>query len=884
GDASVLFTPAGMNQFKENFLGRRKLDHPHQRATTCQKCFRTGDIENVGKTPRHGTFFEMLGNFSFGDYFKKEAIHWAWEFLLKDLQLDPARLQVSVHTQDTEAYRVWHNEIGLAPDRIHKLGDADNFWPADAPTQGPNGPCGPCSEIFYQIDVNNPNFDDHIEIWNLVFTQYERQGPIPGQGILNPLPAANIDTGMGLERTIAALQGVKTIFDTDLILQIVTAVAERTGVKYGFGKNDTDTAVRRISDHVRGLTFAIVDGAIPARDGRGYVLRRILRQAARDGRKLGVNEPFLHSLVPLVVELYKDPYADLVTRHKVAQDTILAEETSYLHTMQQGKVHLEKAIARVQADHRKQLSGAEAFNLYETYGLDIETVATAMADAGLVTDMSGFEAARDKAAAENVERPKDIFGSGPIPDLKRTLADKKPLGGDFRGYTEHTLTGCEVLLIASQPKTAKADAKSDAKADAKKSPAPAPEPARALTSAKKDDVVLLVLSATPFYPEMGGQVGDTGLISWSGGKAKVLDTTKDDPLILHKAIILEGELKIGQKVDAAIDATRRAQIEIHHTSTHLLQHALRKTLGTAVEQKGSAVYPDRLRFDFSCPRAITSDELAQIENQIGDLVRADYPVSAQEMAIADARAAGAMALFGEKYGDRVRVISAGPSRELCGGCHVPSTGRIGGIKIVFEEAAGQGLRRIEAVAGASETALFREYESVVKVLMDRFRCRPAELPQRVEGMDAEKLALFKEVERLKAAVALGQAKDLLAQAVEIGGAKLLVAQPAPGTVTSGDDLKTLAEAIHRVDGNVAVVLGSSADGKVALVAAMPKTLVARGAHAGNLIKELAKMVGGGGGGKPDFAQAGGRDATKLQDALNSARTLFESQLAKSPAK
>ncbi|MGH7144353.1 MAG: alanine--tRNA ligase [Planctomycetota bacterium] len=879
GDASVLFTPAGMNQFKENFLGRRKLDHPHQRATTCQKCFRTGDIENVGKTPSHHTFFEMLGNFSFGDYFKKEAIAWAWEFITQELQLDPKRIYVSVHEKDAEAFAIWRDEIKVPADRIKKLGDHDNFWPADAPSQGPNGPCGPCSEIFYQIDPAKPAFEDCVEIWNLVFTQFERTGPIPGQGVLNPLPAANIDTGMGLDRTAAALQGVPTNFETDLLIQLVTAAAERCHVTYGRGTLPTDSSIKRIADHVRALTFAIADGAMPARDGRGYVLRRILRQAARDGRKLGVTEPFLCDLVGKVVELYKDPYTDLPTREKLVHDTVQAEEQSYMHTLNVGKTHLEKAAAKVKENGRKELTGAEAFNLYETYGLDIETIETALAEAGITVDVKGFEAARDAAAAANVERPKDIFGSGPIPDLKRQLADRKPLGGDFRGYTQFDLDGCDVLLIASRPKTAPA-----AKTGKKDAPAPTSDPAQtaqALPVAKKGDTVTVVLSATPFYPEMGGQVGDTGTLTWAGGNAKVLDTVKDDPLILHTVQIESGELKPGAKVAAKIDLDRRRQIEIHHTATHLLQHALRQVVGTQVEQKGSAVYPDRLRFDFSCPHAIAPEDLARIENAIGDLVRQDFPVSAQEMPIAEARAAGAMALFGEKYGDRVRVITAGPSRELCGGCHVPSTGRIGGIKIVFEEAAGQGLRRIEAVAGASETALFREYEAVVKALVDRFRCKPVELPERVQGMDAEKLALFKEVERLKATLAQASAKELLAQAAAVADTKLLVAERAGA---SADDLKLLSEAIGRLDGEVAVVLGAADGGKVALVVAMPKALVAKGAHAGNLIKELAKQVGGGGGGKPEFAQAGGRDASKLADALAAAPQLFEAQLAKSAAK
>ncbi|MBM4022748.1 MAG: alanine--tRNA ligase, partial [Planctomycetes bacterium] len=654
-DPSVLFTPAGMNQFKDHFLGKCTLEFT--RATTCQKCLRTGDIDNVGRTPRHHTFFEMLGNFSFGDYFKREAIHWAWEFLTARnwLAMMPEKLSVTVYHDDNEAYAIWSDEIGVPATRITRMGEDDNFWPASAPSQGPDGVCGPCSEIFYRM----PDGSD-VEIWNLVFTQFNRLGPPPDN--LQPLPSRNIDTGMGLERTCAMLQGVDSNFHIDILRPLVEAVAEVCGRPYEAASDD-GRRMRRIADHVRACTFAIHENVLPGNNEEKYVVKRLLRRAVLDGRQMGMREAFLHRLPPVVAELMRHPYSELADTTGHVAAVIEREEESFLATIDGGLERIERLFAAIGSAGGSTVPGGEAAELYTTYGFPPELLETLAAERNCGFDWPGFKAEMEAHGQRSgAGRSVEVFTTGPLDALKKTMH-----GSEFIGYGTTAGEGRIVGIIAQGTLC------------------------DTLTEVGHAASVTVVLDRTPFYGESGGQVGDTGLLEWPGGRFEVGDAQREGGFTLHKGHLRSGTLHLGVAVTARVDTARRAALRRAHSATHLLHAALQQFLGGHALQQGSKVDADLLRFDFSHPGSIDEETLARIEARVNEHVFAAVPVTARLLPLAEARHEGAMMLFGEKYPDVVRMVTMdGVSRELCGGTHVSSTGQIGLVRVVAEESVSAG--------------------------------------------------------------------------------------------------------------------------------------------------------------------------------------------------
>jgi alanyl-tRNA synthetase len=838
-DPTVLFTPAGMNQFKREFMGLG--DPGFTRATTCQKCLRTGDIENVGKTAFHETFFEMLGNFSFGDYFKREAIHWAWEFLRGTLRIPADRLTITVYLDDDEAYDIWRDEIKVPADRITRLGENDNFWPAGAPTHGPNGVCGPCSEIFYH--GAGPK---EVEIWNLVFTQFDRTGP----GELIPLPKKNIDTGMGLERAAACLQGVSTVFETDIFRPIVGAVAGTLGVKYDRDHPD-GVRIRRMADHSRALAFCIHENVRPGPEKQGYVIRRLLRRAVLDGYQMGRREPFLHQIVPAVADAMSRPYPELSESVRRIQTTIKQEEEQFLRNLENGLRLLGDVFRKTTASGSDTIPGRDAFDLHATYGIPIEVVESLATDRNLRVDRAGFEeelkrhAARSRGTAEAA----DVFGAGPLDTLKKEYR----AGSEFVGYTT-THDEARVIGILEQNRLAES-----AEADGGTS-------------------VALILDRTPFYGESGGQVGDTGTIRGDRFTFRVLDTKKDNEFVLHVGQVAEGRVTVQEKVDAKVDADRREAIRRAHTATHLLHHALRTILGQHAQQAGSKVEPDRLRFDFGNPEAVGRDRLRAIEDAVNERILLAAPVSWSLMPIEEARAQGAMALFGEKYPEVVRVVQMGDfSRELCGGTHLESVGQVGLFKIVGEESVAAGIRRITAMSGKAALEYVRQEEEILAELAGTLRVPPGQVGQRVAALLEEVKSLKKQAsQRPREAGAGISADDLLADAREIAGAAVVVR--AVGGIAP-DDMRQLVDVLRRKrPERLAVLLASTAEGKVQLVAGLSRDLIDAGLHAGNWLKDVAPVVGGGGGGRPDLAQAGGKVPDQVPAALEKAVEFVRARL------
>jgi alanyl-tRNA synthetase len=830
-DPTVLFTPAGMNQFKREFMGLG--DPALKRATTCQKCMRTGDIENVGKTPRHMTFFEMLGNFSFGDYFKREAIAWAWEFLTRVLKLPPERLSFTVYLDDDEAVDIWRNEVGVPADRIRRMGEDDNFWPAGAPTHGPNGVCGPCSEIFYHGEGV-----DEVEIWNLVFTQFNRVGP----GQLEPLPQRNIDTGMGLERTAAALQGVRSNFDIDIFRPIVGAAADVLGVAYERAKDSAEgVRVRRISDHVRALTFCIHENVRPGPEKQGYVLRRLLRRAVLDAYQLGRREPFLHTLPPVVADAMGAAYPELRESVPRIQNVIRDEEERFLRTLENGLRLLEDTFRKTSAAGSDTIDGRLAFDLHQTYGIPVEITESLAADHNLRIDRPEFEAARSAHAATSrgSAEAADVFATGPLDTLKEAYHD----GSEFLGY-ETTEADARVIGIVEQNRLAES-----------------------ATTGKTGPPIALVLDRTPFYGEAGGQVGDTGSVRGDGFLFHVEDTKRDNDFTLHLGRVAEGTVTIGAAARATVDAPRRQAIRRAHTATHLLHHALRRHLGKHAQQAGSKVEPDRLRFDFSHGEAVGRDRLRAIEDEVNALVMAGEAVRWTHMPIAEAKRLGAMALFGEKYPEVVRVVQMGDfSKELCGGTHLDHVGQVGPFKIVGEESVASGTRRITALTGHAALDFVRQQEDSLALAASALRVSPGQLADRAAALAEEIKALKKQLAQRGAESRPSvSAEDLLSKAQPYGGARI-VAEAVEGV--DADALRQLIDVLRRKAGSgLAVLLATSAEGRVILAAGLSPDLVERGLHAGNWLKAVAPVVGGGGGGRPDFAQAGGKDPAKIQDAL-----------------
>jgi alanyl-tRNA synthetase len=838
-DPSVLFTPAGMNQFKDHFLGKCKLDFT--RATTCQKCLRTGDIENVGRTAYHHTFFEMLGNFSFGDYFKRDAIHWAWEFLTakKRLALDPARLSVTVYFDDDEAAAIWANEVKLPAAKISRMGEDENFWPANAPSLGPDGVCGPCSEIYYEPPGGKP-----VEIWNLVFTQFNRVGAPPDN--LRPLPSKNIDTGMGLERTASVLQGVSTNYHIDILRPLVETAGDVCGVGYD-PDSENGRRLRRIADHVRACTFAIHENVYPGPNKERYVVKRLLRRAVLDGRQLGVQEPFLHKLVGQVAELMREPYPELSeTTERVAQ-VIQSEEDSFFATIDGGLSRIERIFSAMRSEEREQVTGGEAFEMYSTHGFPPELFETMAAEHNLGFDWGGFkhEMEQHGLSSGGGER-KELFKTTPLDALKRTLA-----GTTFLGY-ETTVSPASVVGIVSHNQLC--------------------DHADEIGHATP---LTLVLDQTPFYAESGGQVGDTGVITSQGMRFKVTDTQKDGNFFLHLGHLEQGELRQGMAVTAEVDVERRQAIRRAHSATHLLHHALQNLVGKHAQQQGSKVEADALRFDFTNPTALGADLVAQIEDAVNHHVLEGAKVQWRTMPIAQAREAGAMMLFGEKYPDIVRMVSMGEfSKELCGGTHLDNTGQVGLFKVTSEESVSAGTRRIVALTGAAALAEVRKREHALREIATQLKSSVEAAPGRVSS-------LLKEVRELKkhGAAAPGQGaisvESLLEAAETVGDAQVVVAE-VPGADSGA--MRQLIDLLRRKVSPAAVLLAAHAEGKVTIVAGITRDLESRGVHAGKWVGTVAEVVGGKGGGKPDMAQAGGKNPEKLPEALAVARKAIATML------
>jgi alanyl-tRNA synthetase len=833
GDKTVLFTPAGMNQFKREFLGLG--DPSFKRAATCQKCLRTGDIENVGKTAFHETFFEMLGNFSFGDYFKREAIHWAWEFLTRTLGIDPERLSVTVYLDDDEAYNLWHDEIRVAADRITRMGEDDNFWPAGAPTHGPNGVCGPCSEIFFH--GNGPK---EVEIWNLVFTQFNRVGP----GQLEPLPSKNIDTGMGLERAAACLQGVPTVFATDIFRPIVAGVAEQLERTYDPDSLD-GIRIRRMADHTRALTFSIHENVRPGNKEAGYVLKRLLRRAVLDAYHMGRREPFLHLVVPAVAQAMARPYPELKDSVPRIQTVIREEEEQFLRNLENGLGMLDQVFRRTRSAGSDRVSGRDAFELHATHGIPIEIVESLAADHNLVVDQAGFQAALDahERISRGTDAPAAVFKTGPLDVLKKTYHR----GSEFLGDTTTAAEG-QVIGILEHQTLAESASASDG-----------------------GPPIALVLDRTPFYGESGGQVGDTGWIRGAGFAFRVEDTKKDNDFTIHVGRLTEGKVELEARAQAGVDSDRRQAIRRAHSATHVLHHALHQHLGKHAQQAGSKVEPDRLRFDFANPEAVGRERLRLIEDTVNERILLGEPVRWSTMPITEAKARGAMALFGEKYPEVVRVVEMGEfSRELCGGTHLDNVARVGPFKIIAEESVSAGTRRITALTGKAAIDYLREQENALQETASALRVTPALVPERVAALAEEIKALKKQAAQRKTEPPSAQLStdDLLARAVSVGPWKVVAqAIEAP----SPDELRQRIDVLRRKAGSgLAVLLIAALEGKVHLAAGLTPDLVESGLHAGHWLKEVAPVVGGGGGGRPDFAQAGGKDPAQIPAALGQA--------------
>ena len=835
-DPTVLFTPAGMNQFKSEFLGISPLTFT--RATTCQKCIRTGDISNVGITAYHHTFFEMLGNFSFGDYFKKEAIHWAWEFLTdkKWLGLEADRLNVTVYLNDDEAYNIWHNEVGLPTQRITREDEGENFWPASSPTQGPDGVCGPCSEIYFTPDKGKP-----VEIWNLVFTQFNRVGDPPNN--LQPLPKKNIDTGMGLERTAAVLQGVQSNFEIDALKPLCQAAGEVVGLKYAFD-SEHGRPLRRIADHIRACAFAVHEGVAPGSNGAAYIIRLLLRRAFLEGYLLNRREPFLYHLVPAVIDAMKVPYPELSQTRKSVEDTIRTEESNFLGTIERGLAKFEKLVQK--AGSSGVLSGREVFDLHQTDGFVIDLTQSLATDRGLKVDMDGFR----KAELEHKETSGlgswGVMAAGPLDAIR-----KESGGSKFLAY-ETTACDARIVGLVVGGKQVSELSGSDAWVD-------------------------LVLDQTPFYGESGGQVGDTGTVSTTDGTFDVLDSQKHADVIVHRGKLSTGSLKVGQSVHAQVATERRAGIRRAHSATHLLHHALHKVLGEHAVQRGSKVEDDVLRFDFSHPAAVTADELVRIEDIINDRVAEGSAVAINFMSIEEAKADGAMALFGEKYPDRVRVVSMGDySKELCGGIHLDNTGQVGLCRIISEENVAAGVRRIVAGTGRKALQRIRESDAILKEVAVALKAGlPSELPRKLQQLQDELREAKKELAK-QASQSIDGAVDALIDRAEVVNGARIITHLATGL--DRDGLREFADKLRNKAKSAAVLLGAEIDGKVALLAAVTKDVIAKGAKAGDCVKASAKVVGGGGGGRPDMAEAGGKDPGKLPEALTAGADYYRSVL------
>ena len=834
-DPTLLFTNAGMVQFKNAFLGLEKRGYT--RAASCQKCARAGgkhnDLENVGVTSRHHTFFEMLGNFSFGDYFKEEAIAWAWEYLIDIVKLPQEKLWVTIYKDDDDAFAIWNKKMKVPKARIVRMDEKSNFW-----MMGETGPCGPCSEIIYdqgkgtgcgraECDLDC-GCDRYLEIWNLVFTQFDRNE----NGKLNPLAKPSIDTGMGLERLTAVIQGVKSNYDTDFFTPIIRLVEKTSGKTYG--KNaDNDVSIRVIADHSRAVTFLIGDGILPANDGRGYVLRRILRRAARHGKLLGINKPFLHENARVVIDMMKYVYPDLADKASYITKVILNEEQRFMETLDAGLCILQEETATLKKAGQSVLPGSLIFKLYDTFGFPTDLTADIVKKDNFTLDTAGFEAEMEQQR----QRARGAWkGSGEEAVAECYLkASSSGISSEFCGYEGIIRAESKVAAIFIDGK-----------------------PVERAAERQKADIVL---DTTPFYGESGGQIGDTGFLEGAGFNFAVLDTKKPvENFIVHKGIVQKGNIKIGDKAHLIVDAEKRRTIQANHSGTHILQAALKAVLGDHIKQSGSQVTAERLRFDFTHFSKITDEELQRVEHIANDMIRRNLPVQTKVCELEEALKTGATAVFDEKYGATVRIVKMGEmSMELCGGTHVQQTGEIGLLKVVHESAIAAGVRRIEAVTGKEALTHVQKAEEELKKAAGLFKANPLELVDRTEKLLKHVRDLEKEIEALKGKLAAKDSGDLMSQVREIGGVKVLAAE------VSIADAKTLRDFGDKLRDNMesgVILLGSKASDKAMLLCMVTKDLAGK-YHAGNIIKELAPLVGGSGGGRPDMAQAGGTQPRNL---------------------
>lgn len=838
-DPTLLFTNAGMVQFKDLFLGNEVRSYA--RATTSQRCVRAGgkhnDLENVGYTARHHTFFEMLGNFSFGDYFKPDAIRFAWDFLTKELGLPADKLWVTVFHEDQEAEDIWLQEIGVPKERFSRLGEKDNFW-----AMGDTGPCGPCSEIFYDHGPDVPggppgspdeDGDRYIEIWNLVFMQFDRQP----DGTLVPLPKPSVDTGMGLERLAAVLQHVHSNYEIDLFEAIIKSAAQITGAE-----NINNSSLRVIADHIRSCAFLIVDGVLPSNEGRGYVLRRIVRRAVRHGYQLGVKDIFFYRLVDALVKQMGEAYPELKARQGTVENVLKEEEQQFARTLENGMAILKDAIAGLKS---RVLSGDIVFKLYDTFGFPVDLTNDVAREYGLILDHEGF----DRAMAVQKQQAR---AAGKFNAVEKLVIDVKE-ATQFIGY-EHLAGPSKIVAIYSD--------------------------GQAVDAIAGEGEALLILDSSPFYAESGGQVGDKGVLRSRNGASdavlfEVMDTQKQGEHFIHRGVLRSGSLKKGELIEAAVEKDNRAAIALNHSATHLLHAALRTVLGEHVTQKGSLVSAERLRFDFSHQCAMSAAELAEVEALVNAEILKNTAVSKQVMGIDEAMDAGAMALFGEKYGDRVRVVSIGDfSTELCGGTHVERTGDIGLFKFIGESGIAAGVRRVEAVTGQGALAIVTQQERMLKQLTDVVKSNADSLVEKVQQIMHSNRSLEKELEQLKIKLASAAGSDIAAEAVSVGEVKLLA------KAVSGFNAKTLRDTVDQLKnklGSAVVVLASVEDGKVSIVAGVSKDLVER-IKAGDLVNMIATQVGGKGGGRADMAMAGGTQPDALPKALGSVRAWLETKL------
>lgn len=845
-DNSLLLINSGMAPLKPYFTGQEVP--PRRRVTTCQKCIRTGDIENVGKTARHGTFFEMLGDFSFGDYFKKEIIPWSWEFVTKVMEIPEDKLYVTVYKDDDEAAKIWHEVVGVPKDRIFYMGKEDNFW------EHGTGPCGPCSEIYYDRGEEygcgkegctvGCDCDRYMEFWNLVFTQFNAEE----DGTYSELEQKNIDTGMGLERMATIMQNVDSIFDVDTVKAIRDKVCDIAGVEYG-KDHKTDVSVRVITDHIRSVTFMTADGVLPSNEGRGYVLRRLLRRAARHGRLLGINRMFMTDICEVVIANSGEAYPQLVEKKDYIYKILNVEESAFYKTIDKGMEILKDDIEEMKSKGEKVMSGEKSFRLYDTYGFPIDLTKEILEEEGFEIDEEAF----NQEMKIQKERAREARGKSTYMGADETVYHKLDVDmvTEFAGYDVKEVADAKVIAIIANNEVS--------------------------DSAVAGDEVSVFIDKTPFYAESGGQVGDHGVITTETGTVTVTDCIKVvGGKIAHIGKVEDGSISVGDTAKATIDYAKRLATSRNHSATHLLQKALRTVLGTHVEQAGSYVDAERLRFDFTHFSAMTPDEIKEVERLVNEKIFENLDIIISEENIEDARKMGAMALFGEKYGNVVRVVNMGGySVELCGGAHLKNTAQVGTFKIISENGVAAGVRRIEALTGTEALKHFQAQEEQLKTVCGIVKATPDNMVKRIETLVAEQKELSKELEKLKAKMAGGAVSEILNGKKEINGVNAVLAEVKEA---DGNALRTMGDQLKEKLGSGVIVLGSGKDGKVSLVVMATDDIVKKGVHAGNIIKAAAAVCGGGGGGRPNMAQAGGKDASKIGEALVKAEEVIKEQI------